>query len=120
MAQRSTGGRKQNWCCKAEEFQMRIFMLVGLCYGLSSLITFVVYAVDKSAARTGGRRVPERRLHLLALLGGWPGALLARRWLRHKSRKPRFSAVFWLTVLGNVALAVLLTSAQGGLGNWLD
>ncbi|MDP1655014.1 MAG: DUF1294 domain-containing protein [Hylemonella sp.] len=98
---------------------MRIFMLVGLCYGLSSLITFAVYAVDKSAARTGGRRVPERTLHLLALLGGWPGALLARQWLRHKSRKPRFSAMLWLTVLGNVALAVLLTSVQGGRWVWL-
>lgn len=95
---------------------MRVFMLIGLYYGLLSLITYAVYALDKAAARRGGRRVPERRLHFLALLGGWPGALLARHWLRHKSRKLGFSAMFWLTVLGNVAVVALLTFAQGGLG----
>ena len=99
---------------------MRVALLVGLCYGLLSLITYVVYALDKSAARRGGWRVPERRLHLLALLGGWPGALLARHWLRHKSRKPGFSALFWLTVLGNVAMVALLTFAPGRPGHWLD
>ncbi|MNG38217.1 hypothetical protein D3C84_1258340 [compost metagenome] len=48
--------------------------------------------------------MPERTLHLLALLGGWPGALLAQRRLRHKTAKPRFLLVFWLTTLGHVAI----------------
>lgn len=56
-------------------------------YALMSVICFGAYALDKRAARRGGRRVPERTLHGVELLGGWPGALLASAWLRHKSSK---------------------------------
>lgn len=78
---------------------------------LMSLFSYAVYAVDKRAAQQGRRRVPERTLHLLALLGGWPGALLAQQRLRHKTAKPSFLLVFWLTVLGHitaVAASILL------------
>ena len=68
-----------------------------------SLITFVTYAMDKAAARAGRRRTPEASLHLLAIACGWPGALLAQQWLRHKSAKQPFRAVFWLTVILNLA-----------------
>ncbi len=44
---------------------------------VTSLASFAAYGFDKRRAGTGGRRVPERTLHLLALLGGWPGAILA-------------------------------------------
>jgi uncharacterized membrane protein YsdA (DUF1294 family) len=74
-----------------------------------SLITLSVYAWDKRKAKTRGWRVPEKRLHLLALLGGWPGALVGRRLLRHKSVKTKFRVIFWLTVLGHVAIAVGVT-----------
>ena len=75
-------------------------MLPGY-YVFLSLITFVVYALDKSAAQDGRRRTPENNLHLLALVGGWPGALAAQNRLRHKSSKTSFLVVFWLTVLLN-------------------
>ncbi len=96
---------------------MNLILLAGLAYGLLSLVTYAVYALDKAAARRNRRRVPERTLHLLALLGGWPGALLAQQHLRHKSSKTRFLAVFWLTVLIHIAVFVLLVSLQND--NWL-
>lgn len=78
-----------------------------------SLLAFVVYALDKRAARIpGARRTPERTLHLLALAGGWPGALLAQRLLRHKNRKPAFQRMFWLTVATSVALGWLALRGQ--------
>ena len=40
--------------------------------GVMSLITLGVYAHDQRRARRGGWRVPERTLHTLELLGGWP------------------------------------------------
>ncbi|MBP5998077.1 MAG: DUF1294 domain-containing protein [Azonexus sp.] len=86
-------------------------MLLGL-YAAASLVAFAAYALDKSAARGGRRRTPEKTLHLLALLGGWPGALVAQNRLRHKSSKTPFLAVFWATVLLNcMALGLYLTPA---------
>ena len=79
-----------------------IWVLLGYL-GLSA-VTFIVYAVDKSAARQGGWRTPEKTLHLLALAGGWPGALVAQRKLRHKSSKQTFRSIFWFTVLLNCAV----------------
>ncbi|MEM7587812.1 MAG: DUF1294 domain-containing protein [Acidobacteriota bacterium] len=77
---------------------------IGLLYGVASGLALVLYAVDKSAARRGGRRTPERVLHACSLLGGWPGALLAQSAFRHKTRKQPFRSIFWLTVCLNVAL----------------
>ena len=76
---------------------------VWLGYLGFSVATFVAYALDKSAAVQGRWRTPERTLHLLALAGGWPGALLAQQLLRHKTRKAAFIRVFWVTVGLNVA-----------------
>lgn len=79
-------------------------------YAAASVVTFIAYALDKSAAKRGGWRTRESSLHALALVGGWPGALLAQQFLRHKSTKAEFRAVFWLTVVLNVAGLVWLSS----------
>lgn len=68
-----------------------------------SLLTFIAYAIDKSAAKRNKWRTKESTLHLLALMGGWPGALFAQNLLRHKSVKASFRNVFWLTVVANLA-----------------
>ena len=86
-------------------------LLIAATYACLSVITFVVYAIDKSAARRKGQRTPERTLHLLSLAGGWPGALLAQRWLRHKSAKASFRRVFWVTVAVNVMGLVMLSTS---------
>ena len=79
-----------------------------LYYG-ASIITYGVYARDKTAAQNAGRRVPESTLHLMSLVGGWPGALIAQALLRHKTRKTSFLIGYWLTVIVNcVALGVVL------------
>jgi uncharacterized membrane protein YsdA (DUF1294 family)/cold shock CspA family protein len=80
------------------------------CYLLLSGLTFMAYAFDKSAARKGAWRTSEQTLHLLALFGGWPGALLAQQMLRHKSSKREFRSVFWLTVGLNVLGFVFIAS----------
>jgi uncharacterized membrane protein YsdA (DUF1294 family)/cold shock CspA family protein len=60
-----------------------------------SVLTWVVYAVDKRAAERRRRRVPENTLHVLELVGGWPGAFLAQRMFHHKSSKRSYQLVFW-------------------------
>jgi uncharacterized membrane protein YsdA (DUF1294 family) len=84
----------------------------GLYLGASAF-AFVAYALDKAAAERGAWRTPESTLHTLALLGGWPGALLAQHWLRHKSSKQAFRRVFWATVMLNVAALAVLGSPLG-------
>jgi uncharacterized membrane protein YsdA (DUF1294 family) len=84
-------------------------IVVAVVYLVLSAITFGVYAVDKSAAGTSRRRVPERTLLLLGFAAGWPGGVLAQQTLRHKTRKPSFQLRFWATVAANTAvLAALL------------
>lgn len=91
-------------------------------YVTASLITFGCYASDKSAAQRGAWRVPESTLQLLALFGGWPGALAAQQLLRHKTRKLTFQLVFWLAVAANLAALGWLLSVDVVrlLGGWRD
>ena len=77
--------------------------IVAAVYVAASVVAFIAYALDKSAARRGGRRVPETTLLVLGLAGGWPGALVAQQVLRHKTRKLSFRFAFWLTVIVNCA-----------------
>lgn len=88
-------------------------LAVVASYAGLSLLTFGAYALDKSAARRGAWRTAESSLHLLALAGGWPGALLAQHALRHKSAKTSFKAVFWVTVVLNVVGLLVLASPRG-------
>ncbi len=87
----------------------RLPALVYFLYLLSSLAAYLAYFLDKSAAQAGRGRTPESTLHLLSLVGGWPGALYAQKTLRHKSRKQSFQIVFWATAILNC----------GALGWWL-
>jgi uncharacterized membrane protein YsdA (DUF1294 family) len=68
---------------------------------IMSLITFAVYGWDKHQARNNGRRVPESRLHGLAFMGGWPGAMLGQHYFRHKTQKLRFKLVTWLAAVAH-------------------
>jgi uncharacterized membrane protein YsdA (DUF1294 family) len=82
--------------------------LIFSVYLALSVMTFAVYAVDKSAAKNGDYRVSEALLQYLSLAGGWPGALIAQQVLRHKSKKVTFRRVFWVSVILNCALLVWL------------
>jgi len=84
-----------------------------LLYIIVSLLTYLFYYLDKSAARNGTWRTKESTLHILALLGGWPGAWVARQRLRHKTRKQPFCFVFWVTVLLNLGVLAWLYTPEG-------
>lgn len=81
-----------------------VWIATPAIYGVLSLITYIAYAWDKRAARRGDRRIAERTLHLLDLIGGWPGGWLAQKVLRHKSVKRSFRRIFRLTVFVNGAV----------------
>jgi uncharacterized membrane protein YsdA (DUF1294 family) len=70
-----------------------------------NVVTAIAYAWDKTQARRGGRRVPERRLFLLNILGGFGGAWLVFFGMRHKTRRRSFWVV---QSLATIAWSVLL------------
>ncbi|CAH0265519.1 hypothetical protein SRABI118_03340 [Massilia sp. Bi118] len=90
-------------------FAWHVPPLVGAAYLVMSLVCFCSYALDKSAARKGERRTPESTLLMLGLFGGWPGAVLAQQWLRHKTVKQPFRQIFWFTVAANLAFFLWLS-----------
>ena len=90
-------------------------LAVPVLYLAASVIAFFAYAFDKDAAQNKRWRTKESTLHLLGLAGGWPGALLAQKTMRHKSKKVEFQAVFWITVILNCcALGWILTRSGAG------
>ncbi|WP_309227319.1 DUF1294 domain-containing protein [Zooshikella harenae] len=71
-------------------------------------MTFFIYKVDKSAAEKGRWRISENTLHLLSVLGGWPGAMLGQQVFNHKTKKTSFQVIFWLSVLLNIGTLTFL------------
>lgn len=88
--------------------------VVTTLYGALSMALFIVYGMDKWAAKRGRARVAETSLHLIALMGGWPGALLGQQVFRHKTAKPAFLRWTWAMVALNL-LALVWTVTPAGL-----
>ncbi|MGH7202171.1 MAG: DUF1294 domain-containing protein [Planctomycetaceae bacterium] len=65
---------------------------------LCSAVAFVLYGLDKRQAESDSRRISEGTLHLIALLGGWPGAFFGQQVFRHKTQKLSFLVKYWLIV----------------------
>lgn len=61
--------------------------------------TMLRFWQDKQCAIQGARRIPEADLLGLAMIGGSPGALLARHLFRHKTRKQPFSTHLFLIAM---------------------
>lgn len=70
-----------------------------ILYPAMSLVTFALYADDKSRAQKRTWRTSEKTLHLCELAGGWLGGFIAQRKLRHKSRKGSYQMTFWTIVI---------------------
>lgn len=87
-------------------------LYVLAAYALLSVLTFIAYWWDKRQAQAGRWRTQESTLQLLALLGGWPGALLAQAYLRHKSQKRSFLVGFWFAVVINLIALSWAASQQ--------
>lgn len=79
---------------------------VAMWFLLANVLTLVVYAGDKMAARKAWRRVPESTLLVFGLVGGWPGAILGQQLFRHKTQKQPFKTYFIISVMMNVVMLV--------------
>ena len=74
--------------------------------------------VDKFKHQGFKELLPQSTLHILSLLGGWPGALLAQQTLRHKTQKKDYRFMFWVTVVLNCGGLYWLLTPDGA--GWLN
>jgi uncharacterized membrane protein YsdA (DUF1294 family) len=78
-----------------------------------SALNFWTIRLDKKKAIKNEWRVAEAQLHLLELLGGWPGSYLGQRRFAHKTAKLSYQVIFWLIVVIYQILSVeLLTGGK--------
>ncbi len=75
-----------------------------------SSVTFLIFTIDKFQAIRRGRRIPEWFLHLLELLGGWPGSLAAQVLVHHKSRKRSYRLALILIIITHLLMIFCLLS----------
>lgn len=97
------------WFVKQGQFPALFFWALA---GMSS-IAFILYGFDKWAAIREAQRTRESTLQLCALLGGWPGALLAQQVFHHKSSKRSFQVTFWFMVVLNCGVLGFLVWPTG-------
>ncbi|KJS13874.1 MAG: membrane protein [Peptococcaceae bacterium BRH_c8a] len=77
---------------------------------LINIITFCIFGLDKRRARLRKRRVPEKQMFFMALVGGTAGALLGVHLFRHKTLHRRFTIGLPLILLAQVGIYVYLQS----------
>lgn len=85
--------------------------LIVIAYVLIlSVITFVFYVSDKRRAKAGSRRISEKTLLLLSILGGAAGGYIAMLSVRHKTKAEHwyFTAVNIIGIIAWIAAIILL------------
>ena len=75
-------------------------VLIYLIYVAAlSVIAFILYGIDKGQAKSGGYRISEKTLIVVALIGGAIGAIFGRKVFRHKTRREHWYFAFF-NILG--------------------
>ncbi|MCL2137828.1 MAG: DUF1294 domain-containing protein [Coriobacteriia bacterium] len=81
---------------------------------LANLVAMLVTVVDKRAAESGSRRVSERALLLVSLLGGSPAMYITMRLIRHKTRHALFMVGIPVIIVLQVVVALFVYHVAGG------
>jgi len=73
-------------------------VITGIYILLVNIITSMRLVQNKTAATEGGRRVSEKELHGLELLGGFTASLIMQKALHHKINKLSYQVTFFTIV----------------------
>lgn len=84
-----------------------ILVFLGYIFVIS-MVTFLTFVTDKHYAVGGVWRTREKTLLILCVLGGTPGALLAMKQFRHKTRKVSFISKFVVIIIIQVVIAAVV------------
>lgn len=94
---------------------MNIFIIVYLI--AVNLFGFGIMLYDKKQAKASQRRVPEKRLFLIAALGGALGSIIGMQVARHKTKHWNFLVGMPLIFITN--LLIFYPMAVFGINNWI-
>jgi len=67
-----------------------IYIYIGAYIAIVSIIAIIMTVHDKSAAQRGSRRVSERALLFVSVIGGSVAMLAIMRIIRHKTKHMKF------------------------------
>lgn len=92
-------------------FELSLMIQIGVLYVAAiNVLTFFYFGIDKMKARGGRRRISEKMLWVLSLLGGSVGALMAMHFFRHKTQKLSFQAGMAVILALQITIIMLLTT----------
>jgi uncharacterized membrane protein YsdA (DUF1294 family) len=73
-----------------------------------SIVTFFFYGFDKRRSKGSDERVPEMVLHVLSLIGGFPGGWAGRAYYRHKTLHASFLITLIISTVLHLCIALWL------------
>lgn len=75
---------------------------------ISNIVGFLIMGIDKFKAKRGSRRIPEKNLLLVALMGGAVGVFVGMQLFRHKTQHKSFVLGVPLLIVLNLVYYYLL------------
>jgi len=82
---------------------MQIYLL-WFYFGVINILSGIVFAYDKYAAKRNRRRIPEITLHFLEMLGGVFINIILMYIIHHKNRKFSYWVWTWLILISWLVL----------------
>ena len=76
---------------------------------IMNIIGFASMGIDKSKAKRGAWRIPEKTLFLIAILGGSIGSILGMKQFRHKTKHKSFTIGMPAILLVQAAIIIYCT-----------
>ena len=84
--------------------------IIGIYYICVNVIAFILYGLDKKYAREVRRRIPEKTLLGIALIGGAAGAWIGMQTFRHKTKHMSFRMLVPLFAVVHMWMIVRYTN----------
>jgi uncharacterized membrane protein YsdA (DUF1294 family) len=92
------------------EYVSKYSILAILIYlVVMNVIGFAIMGIDKSKAKRGAWRIPEKTLFLVAILGGSIGSILGMKQFRHKTKHKTFTIGMPVIFIVQVIIVVYFT-----------
>lgn len=83
-----------------------VLLAAGAYLLVISIVGFILPPIDKSRAKRGVWRIPEKTLFIVSLLGGAVAMYISMRIFRHKTLHKRFMIGIPLIIVLHIALIV--------------